>query len=70
MKTKHSAGVKLGESGSIHLKNKLTPIILRIYVSGSNGGLAVAVEGGRHPESSLKEAPILRYDKQTCDTWQ
>lgn len=51
--------VQLGENDSIHLKNKLTPIIVRIYVSSSSGGLAVAVEEGRDHEHNLKEAPIL-----------
>lgn len=51
--------VQLGKNGPIHLKNKLTPIIVRMYVSGSSRVLVAAVEEGRDHECNLKKAPIL-----------
>lgn len=54
-----------GGIGPIHLENKLKATILRMYGSGSCGGWAVAVGGGKERTCSPKEAPVPRDDIQT-----
>ena len=65
MKTKHCAGLWWGGISLIRLENKLKATIFRMYGSGSSGGWAVAVGGGKEHARSLKEAPVPRDDIQT-----
>lgn len=51
VKMKHCWRVQLERNGPIHLENKLKLTILRMYTSGSSGGLAVGVHRGRNHKS-------------------
>ena len=65
VKMKHCWRVQLERNGPIHLENKLKLTILRMYTSGSSGGLAVGVHRGRDHKSILKEASVRTDDIQT-----
>ena len=65
VKMKHCWRVQLERNGPIHVESKLKLTILRMYTSGSSGGLAVGVHRGRDHKSILKEASVQTDDIQT-----
>lgn len=50
VKMKHCWRVQLERNGPIHLENKLKLTILRMYTSGSSGGLAVGSAQRKKPQ--------------------